>query len=68
VLAARHLGRAVFVAAMGFWAMILAGSVALAWHYAVDGYAAALIAVLAWRFSGRYVRRAGTMAPVPANP
>ena len=67
VLAARHLGRAVFVAAVGFWALILVGSVALAWHYAVDGYAATLIAFLVWRFAGRYVRASGVgMAPAAA--
>jgi hypothetical protein len=66
VLAARHLGRAVFVAAAGFWALILVGSVALAWHYAVDGYAATLIAVLVWRFAGRYGRAAGLAADAVA--
>ena len=45
VLAARHLGRVAFVAAAIFWLMIMLGSVVLAWHYAVDGYAGALIAV-----------------------
>jgi len=67
VLAARHLGRALFVAALGFWVLILVGSVALAWHYAVDGYAATLIAIVVWRFAGRYVRVAGVgMAPAAA--
>ena len=62
VLAARHLGRTAFVAALVFWAMILLGSVVLAWHYAVDGYAATLIAILVWRFAGRYGRVTGAAA------
>ena len=32
-----------------FAALIMVGSVALGWHYAVDGYAGALIAWAAWR-------------------
>ena len=59
VLAARHLGRVAFVAALGFWAMILVGSVALAWHYAVDGYAGTLVAILVWRLAGHYGRAIG---------
>lgn len=35
---------------------IMIGSVLLAWHYAVDGYAGALIALAAWHFSGWIVR------------
>jgi hypothetical protein len=61
VLAARHLGRALLVAALGFWGAILVGSVALGWHYAVDGYAATLIAILVWRFAGRCGRAAGAV-------
>jgi hypothetical protein len=45
------------------------GSVALGWHYAVDGYAATLIAILVWRFAGHYGRATGVAAaPVPAAP
>ena len=55
--------------AAAYWVMILLGSVLLGWHYAVDGYAAALIAVLVWRFAGRYGQRAGIVErdPVPAG-
>ncbi len=35
------------------------GSVLLAWHYAVDGYAGAFIAVLCWMIAGVLVRRFG---------
>ena len=38
----------------------------LAWHYAVDGYAATLIAFLVWRFAGRYVRASGVGMPPAA--
>ena len=49
----RRLGQALTV----FAAVILMGSVLLGWHYAVDGYAGALIAVLAWTAAGALVRR-----------
>jgi len=42
---------------MGTFAFgIMIGSVLLAWHYAVDGYAGAVIALGAWVFSGWLVR------------
>jgi membrane-associated phospholipid phosphatase len=35
-----------------FWAsLILVGSVALGWHYAIDGYAGVILASLAWKIS-----------------
>lgn len=39
-----------------FAALIMLGSVLLAWHYAVDGYAGALIAVFCWKLSGWLIR------------
>jgi hypothetical protein len=36
-----------------FFAVILIGSVHLAWHYAIDGYVAALGAAVIWLISGR---------------
>ncbi len=41
----------------GFAVVIMLGSVLLAWHYAVDGYAGALIALACWWGAGRLVRR-----------
>jgi len=35
------------------------GSVALAWHYAIDGYAGALLAIGSWSAAGRLVGREG---------
>jgi membrane-associated phospholipid phosphatase len=41
---------------IGFAAMIMIGSVLLAWHYAVDGYAGALIALASWKLAGWLAR------------
>ena len=57
VLAARWINPWLFGASIVFWALTVVGSVVLAWHYAVDGYAATLIAIVAWRISGAYARR-----------
>jgi membrane-associated phospholipid phosphatase len=46
------LGRFAWV----FAGLIMIGSVLLAWHYAVDGYAGGLIAVAAWIVAGWLVR------------
>lgn len=40
-----------------FFAVILVGSVHLAWHYAVDGYVAAVGAALIWMLSGWLSRK-----------
>jgi hypothetical protein len=60
-----HVGLAVLFALVGwahrrslgivlaiFAALVLIGSVHLAWHYAVDGYVAALVVILLWPMSG----------------
>lgn len=39
-----------------FAALIMLGSVLLGWHYAIDGYAGALVAVLSWKVSGWLIR------------
>jgi membrane-associated phospholipid phosphatase len=57
VLAARRVGPAAFALAAAYWLAIMAGSVVLGWHYAVDGYAGAALALLAWRLAGLYARR-----------
>ena len=67
VLAARRLGRALFVASVAFWVATMVGSVLLGWHYAVDGYAAALLALIAWRAAGAYGRRAARAGVPPAR-
>ena len=40
-----------------FVILILVGSVMLAWHYAVDGYAGALVALFCWWIAGLWVKR-----------
>ena len=64
-----HVGTSVLFAVLGFasgkrWlglllsafaAMIFLGSVHLAWHYAIDGYAGALIAIAGWKLAGRLI-------------
>lgn len=64
-----HVGTSVLFALLGFafghrvvgWLLaafallIFIGSVHLAWHYAIDGYAGALVAVLGWWVAGRLV-------------
>lgn len=46
--------------------VIMAGSVILGWHYAVDGYASALMAIVVWKFAGVYARRQVRAAAVAA--
>jgi hypothetical protein len=36
---------------------IFIGSILLGWHYAVDGYAGALVAIACWKLSGWWVKR-----------
>ena len=38
---------------MPFAALILIGSIVLGWHYAVDGYAGAVIALICWWLAGK---------------
>lgn len=47
-----QLNRAAGIALTLFALLIMLGSVHLGWHYAVDGYAGALGAVLLWRLTG----------------
>ena len=67
-----HVAIAVLLACFGWgvnkWAgiaytlfalIIMVGSVHLGWHYAIDGYAAALVGVALWRATGWAMRRYG---------
>lgn len=49
----RWLGRLLTVFAVA----IMIGSVHLAWHYAIDGYVAAVLTILLWRLAGWWVAR-----------
>lgn len=51
-----QLSRPLGIFASVFAAGIMIGSVLLGWHYAVDGYAGAMIATLCWILSGWLVR------------
>jgi membrane-associated phospholipid phosphatase len=64
-----HVGTSVLFAIAGFasgrrwlaWLLtvfallIMIGSVQLAWHYAIDGYVGAVVALLGWWLAGRLV-------------
>lgn len=50
-----------------FAAIILIGSVLLGWHYAVDGYVGALVAVGCWALAARLVRPQAAESPSPAG-
>ena len=70
-LLAWHCGRILFWAFLLFALSIQVGSVHLAWHYAIDGYVAALMVGGIWWATGRYVeafgRRAGFAAVQPVR-
>lgn len=51
-LSAWQVNRVIGIAMTFYAAAILFGSVHLGWHYAIDGYAAIIGAVLIWRLSG----------------
>lgn len=40
-----------------FAAVIMVGSVALGWHYAIDGYAGALLSIMIWKACGYFLTR-----------
>lgn len=56
-LHARRFGRVPGVIGAAYFAVIMAGSVALGWHYALDGYVAIAGTVLIWWGAGRLVAR-----------
>lgn len=41
---------------IAFAALVLMGSVRLAWHYAIDGYVSIALVLLMWHLAGRYAR------------
>jgi hypothetical protein len=56
-LAGWHINRKLGIALFIFTGMILLGSIHLAWHYAIDGYAGIAIALIAWWVSGIVARK-----------
>lgn len=67
VLLALYASNRSFIAGAAMWlfaAMIMIGSVVLAWHYAVDGYAGALLAWFFWSIAGFWYKK---RPPLPAG-
>lgn len=56
-LAASSISKRFAIVMWVYAAIIQIGSVVLAWHYAVDGYAGALISVAAWKLAGKMARQ-----------
>jgi hypothetical protein len=52
----------------GYAAIIQLGSVLLAWHYAVDGYVGAVIAIACWVGAKMLLEREGTQIPQDGKP
>ena len=50
---------------LSFAALIFVGSIHLGWHYAIDGYAGAAVALFGWWAAGRLVRWDGRMRLFP---
>lgn len=67
-IAAWKTSRLLGLAAIAFAVSIQLGSVVLAWHYAVDGYAGALLAFGFWRLSARLVPAHIPPSPASALP
>ncbi len=60
VLVALYAGNRSALAGALLWVfavLIMTGSVVLGWHYAVDGYAGAAIALAVWKTAGLFVER-----------
>jgi len=55
-LAAWRMHRGLGILLVVFTLMIFAGSILLAWHYAVDGIAGMAVALLCWHLAGRIAR------------
>jgi len=59
VLMALAMGRINRIFAIFFWTfaiIIQIGSVHLAWHYAIDGYLAAILTIILWKLVGKWVK------------
>jgi hypothetical protein len=63
-----RLSRVAGILGWGYLALILVGSVHLAWHYAIDGYVSILAVLLIWRAAGWWASRNHSPAPVPVPP
>lgn len=59
-LACRHLGHGLEYLSAVYLGLIFLGSIFLGWHYAIDGYAGAGIALSAWWLGGAIARKCGS--------
>jgi hypothetical protein len=66
-LAMRHISKIAAVMAGCFAGIIFLGSVHLAYHYAVDGYVAAIGTLLIWKLAGWIAPRLTRNLPAPPN-
>lgn len=53
--------------AFGYVGLIIASSVYLAWHYAIDGYFAVVVTVIVYAFTRRLVGASGAKRDTPAS-
>jgi PAP2 superfamily len=58
-LACRHLGWWLKYLGAAYLLLIFLGSIFLGWHYAIDGYAGAGFALVAWWLGGVIARKYG---------
>ncbi len=58
-LACRHLGWGLKHLSAAYLALIFLGSIFLGWHYAIDGYAGAGVALISWWLGGVIAKKYG---------
>jgi hypothetical protein len=56
VMVARAVNKWAYRAALVFLVLILCGSVALGWHYAIDGYISIILVIVLWHGAGRMLQ------------
>lgn len=67
-LLGRHYGRWATIITGAYFCVILFGSVALAWHYAIDGYFSIIATPLIWFFSSWLIKRYDLLRPRMPKP
>lgn len=65
-LSGRHVGKFVGRVLILYAVLIQIGSVHLGWHYAIDGYASAILTIVIWKLTGAIVAR-WMPAEIPAT-